>query len=601
MKVLFFTKDKYFYNNYVFNSSNYLELQSYEFYKSEEFSNYYHKKYCRIFGSEAYRTKNFLDFDLIIFESIQDSLDRKKIEELQQYVFDGGNIIFLLGSFNNCSEILNIIDIFDDVTVNNDIVLKDNNFSPLIKISAIYDDIVFDNEIEYINGCTFEIKKDADFNILQEENTQRLINPRFDVNNKIIGEYISNEKKHILVYKKHGKGSVLYWGSKDFIFKEKYEHLKNEYDFFCNLILIFFKNYINKKIKIVKENSAIKEFNILYNNNEKFEYNNLAYFASGSYKKHYKYLKFKNIYLIDYYSFSPNKYGIINRDLLDDYYSFDTGLNKRIKIKKNENNTVYLMDMNVFEAVYYFRQNNIKLDCVVNINEGLYEGGGKYSLKTHQFLGYLMPILKREFLYIVEYPHLFKENEKLIEGKRFRRKFRKFFNYGYSKILLEKNDSRYLDPYIFSDYQWCYKKTVNVFVEKNKPKLIKIKLKNNKINFYLLNDSIWNYQNDLDFIITTYNYIFDDFLQTYYIMHNVINVSSNDYAKYYKILSLLKLFNEKKIYRIGLMPPRFYNIEVLVNMLNDNDFNYPKEIILFHLDKNDYKEFIKNNKEISAV
>ena len=104
---------------------------------------------------------------------------------------------------------------------------------------------------------------------------------------------------------------------------------------------------------------------------------NLVYFASGDPKRVFKDLPFDKVYLVDY----------------------------RLKLQKNknrDNSKVVLLPMDCFDAIDYFKKNQISIDCFVCLNEGLYEGGGRYPINSDLFVGYSMQVIRSSYIHIFD-------------------------------------------------------------------------------------------------------------------------------------------------------------------------------------------------------
>jgi hypothetical protein len=98
----------------------------------------------------------------------------------------------------------------------------------------------------------------------------------------------------------------------------------------------------------------------------------LVYLASGPYRAEYEKLPFDKIILIDYRTF--------RNDQLDE--------------------KVECWSCNVLDAVERLKSRNLKISCLVNLNEGLQEGGGSFVMLSHFMMGYLSPCLSDEFVLV---------------------------------------------------------------------------------------------------------------------------------------------------------------------------------------------------------
>ena len=147
----------------------------------------------------------------------------------------------------------------------------------------------------------------------------------------------------------------------------------------------------------------------------------LVYFASGCYRQEYQELEFDKVYLID------NCFKM--RQQKEPNF---------INIEK-----VTCIGMDSLQSVKFLKEENIKIDCFVSLNEGLYEGGGKYAINSDLFLGYVMPLLKDKYIHIMNknyYNNIYHVTMDL--------------PYNVEEIM--EKDNRYLDPFIFSKDNYHY-------------------------------------------------------------------------------------------------------------------------------------------------
>ncbi|GEM_PF-1840589 len=155
---------------------------------------------------------------MIIMGAPEDFLDEIELSNLRKYVEAGGSLFVLTKKYGDYKLGTNISGIFPFIRTRNDIVIDDRFRSPERKRPTIWINepnfLKFKGEVIYDGGCTFEVETTPDM----------LIYPHF--------QYFSNnvshleERRHpILVYKRIGKGSVLYWGARwtfsDEMFNEK--------------------------------------------------------------------------------------------------------------------------------------------------------------------------------------------------------------------------------------------------------------------------------------------------------------------------------------------------------------------------------------------
>lgn len=137
----------------------------------------------------------------------------------------------------------------------------------------------------------------------------------------------------------------------------------------------------------------------------------LVYLASGPYHRVYEDLPYERIILIDLHSrFAP-----IN------------------------NSKVRCLRMNVLDALELLKREGIKIDCLVNMNEGIYEGGGTFAMLSDHMAGQLYPLLNDEFVLICNLS-IYRE----LELKKIPK-----LDWGFDHKLLNSNDEQYIEPELF--------------------------------------------------------------------------------------------------------------------------------------------------------
>jgi hypothetical protein len=279
----------------------------------------------------------------------------------------------------------------------------------------------------------------------------------------------------------------------------------------------------------------------------------LVYFASGPNRPEYQNLYFDKIILID------------------------NCFKNRRRFPKNVFNIgkVTCVGMDCLESIEYLKKENIKIDCFVSLNEGLYEGGGSYPINSDMFLGYAMPLFKEQYIHIM--------------NKNY---YHKMYNVSmdlpYSIEEIKVDDNRYLSPFIFSkdNYHKSHAKVLQM--RRNDATKTEIKI-NSPIKLHIIHDSIWNYYEELDACgISFSNQGQRDFFEK---IPKILNLN---------IIEINEVFNlcvEKQFNKIGFTPFGRGSYKKFLKKLEAYKKDYPKEIIMFHLNKNDYseiKEYIGN-------
>lgn len=274
----------------------------------------------------------------------------------------------------------------------------------------------------------------------------------------------------------------------------------------------------------------------------------LVYFASDPIKKEYHNLNFDRIYLID--------------------YCFKRGINDTISY----DGKITCVGMDCLESINYLKQENVKIDCFVSLNEGLSEGGGNYAINSDIFLGYVMPLLKDNYIHIM--------------NKRYYQNFRGrvSMDLPYNTIEIDETNRHYISPSIFSEY-------ISVINDAKVFQMIRLVttdkeiIINPKIKIKLIHDSIWNYYEELDTIVISFTQQGqDDFFDKIPKVCNLTKMSMNEVFDYCE---------KNNIRKIGFTPwgKGFYND--FMWKIKSRKSNYPSEILLFHLNKNDYPDFYK--------
>ena len=286
----------------------------------------------------------------------------------------------------------------------------------------------------------------------------------------------------------------------------------------------------------------------------------LLYLASGEYRSDYEALPYEKVILVD----KSTAYK---------------------KVDLPTDSKVMFLNMEALVAIDYLKTNNVKIDCLVIINEGLYEGGAIYPFYSDFFIGFLHPILSEEFLLVTDIKHYESSGLKTRIGK---------MNWAVEKIKSIKPSERdVLKPGIFSDSQLAKNKSNdpnygNIF----HLKLIQVNPISRtfgNITLELKHGSIWNDEDQQDAIgCNVNNQLSNDInfsslirkTSRKILLINVSNLTINE------ILSICK---ENNIVHIGLVPWLNGEYSEFYEIISKNEFKYPLKITLYHLHKEDYK------------
>jgi hypothetical protein len=278
----------------------------------------------------------------------------------------------------------------------------------------------------------------------------------------------------------------------------------------------------------------------------------LVYFASGPYKKRYEFLPYDRIYLVDY-CFS----GKGNRN--------NGSSNHNIRV--SQSGKVICLGMDCLNSINYLKQLDVKIDCFVVLNEGLFEGGqGGYALNSDMFLGYVMPILSDEYIHIMNQNYY---------GCSY---YKVTMDLPYLKTEISEGDQDYLNPFLFSDDEY-HKGYAKVYRMKKQTSVEYLNI-NPNIQVSIIHDSIWNYNNELDALaisITPQGQ--GDFFKG---LSNVISIRGLSMEQ------ILDYCVKEKFERIGLTPWAHGKYSSFIDQISNYTKEYPKRISLFHLNRNDF-------------
>lgn len=271
----------------------------------------------------------------------------------------------------------------------------------------------------------------------------------------------------------------------------------------------------------------------------------LVYFASGPNRPEYQQLDFDRIVLVDNCFKNRGRY---------------------LKSVFNKGK-VTCIGMDCLESIEYLKKENITIDCFVSLNEGLYEGGGSYAINADFFLGYIMPLLKDNYIHIMNrdyYHDMYKVSMDL----------------PYEMEEITENEKDYISPFIFSKDD-CHKGHAKVYKMTRIFKTQNFSF-NPRLKFSINHDSIWNHYERLDLIAVSFSQqgqgaYFDNLPKT-------INLNSSSIDEVFLHCKL------NKIEKVGFTPWGSGYYDSFINRLKDFNDDYPKEIFLFHLNKNDYKK-----------
>ncbi len=282
---------------------------------------------------------------------------------------------------------------------------------------------------------------------------------------------------------------------------------------------------------------------------------NLVYFASGTYvNPEYKKLNYENIFLLDY-NFRKNSY---------------------------DGEKIFCLKLDSIKAVELFKILKIKIHFFVALNEGLYEGGGKYPINSDFFLGLCFPLFTDKLLHIgckeyyceTQFAHLRKH----------------FLDLPFQeKLVLTSESEDYIPPSIFSSLG-----NRATLTRLNEKIISKQKIPSSFIDIYVEHNSIWNAKSELDAIFSRFDSEFQkSIIQKY--NNNVYPIkyrgSHKPRYKTYGIEEIIDLCQKNQYRKIGLIPNGMNYTNQIKLFEKSNGF--PNEIHFYHLNKGDFKELYK--------
>jgi len=245
-------------------------------------------------------------------------------------------------------------------------------------------------------------------------------------------------------------------------------------------------------------------------------------------------------------------------------------------------------------AIDMLKQEGVKVDCLVSVNEGLNEGGGNYPIFSDFLIGYLSPLLNDEIILVCDLNYYTSELKILNK-----------LDWGFKKIKnLEPGMPGYIDPacFSYSQHQSTRANYGNVLLMERDKSEISINLPDSFTHVKIILGSIWEDEQTLDLMGLN--------LLSKHSLHDYNNDSYNKNNKETKIKTVDNFFNakpkvmdingksfsdiieysiEKGYKHIGLTPWNKGNYQDVINYLkniNEIPFN---SIVFYHLNKKDFK------------
>jgi hypothetical protein len=285
----------------------------------------------------------------------------------------------------------------------------------------------------------------------------------------------------------------------------------------------------------------------------------MLYLVSGSFKNEYINLPFDSMYFIN----------------------SDRALKKSFQGYPNR---VKFIGKDALCAIDVLKKDGVKIDYLVVINEGLYEGGASYPIFSDFLMGYLSPILKDEFILITDLqPYLTTHYKALTK-----------LDFGVLKIEeVLSTHPKYIAPSLFTEYY--HTKDVNfgqVFVMKKVKQHSLLSLFSSKFNVSLVHGSIWHDELDLDFIGLNLNNSVPlrgsvirgvstskDFFLSKTNVHNIYGLSMKE---------IIQQAESQGSIKIGIVPWGYSDYSYTLPFLSQLETKSIKEIRFYHLNASDF-------------
>jgi hypothetical protein len=255
----------------------------------------------------------------------------------------------------------------------------------------------------------------------------------------------------------------------------------------------------------------------------------LVYLASGGYNEFYETLPFDRIYLV---SSEPRR-------------------------KIHSEKVVYL-NMDALDSIEYFKENNISIACLVTLRESQGEGGFRYNLCSDAVMGYLMPILQEQFIWICNGINYYKIINKQDQTQNLKLHKCESLNYvsldlPYIMTELNPDSHEYIDPAKFTDMD--SKASMHIFSMQLNPVIREIRV-GKHLNIRLIQDSIWRHADELDQMYISFKPSHDS-QKDFYTKHN-------PKAFYYRQMefgAILRKAIDTGLNHIGFTPHYWYQYD----------------------------------------
>jgi hypothetical protein len=280
----------------------------------------------------------------------------------------------------------------------------------------------------------------------------------------------------------------------------------------------------------------------------------LLYLASGKYRSVYENLPYDKVILVD-------------RSIRNDDVSLPCS-------------KVTLIPGDALPGIRRLKEDKeLKINCLVSVNEGLYGGGGDYPIFSDFLLGYLSPILADELLVITDINYY--------KPAQIAKKVKKM-DWGFDKMEIDSNHPRYINPRNFTLYGGQERPNygdVFLLTRINGRNLLSL---NKKLTIELIHGSIWEHEQSFDLLGINLRprenensrYSINRFFQNHDKVYNI-------HGK--PIEEILAHAEDRKVEYLGLTPWMKGDYGHVIEFLRNYQPKYLKKISFFHLRRNDFR------------
>lgn len=251
-----------------------------------------------------------------------------------------------------------------------------------------------------------------------------------------------------------------------------------------------------------------------------------------------------------------------------------------------KNSKIRFIGKDALCAIDQLKSENFKIDILVSLNEGLYEGGGNYPIFSGFLMGYLAPILSDEITLIYDPSYYASELSKPMAK----------LDWGFSKVRkIEAGEADYINPKIFSPelmegWKSCKAQVLRMKRIRNTKTF---QLKNTATKIRLIHGSIWEDEEILDLI--GLNLLSEYSIYPFCGEHRTVASFFKSKNKVFDIKMtsfdhILNFARAKGLKHIGLCPWLNKDYSSVIERLNEAGSHLPEILSFYHLNRNDYKQ-----------